>query len=74
MRCEGCPERPGYVRATSYNGLAMWRPCSDCDGSSVAHCCDGLTACNEPSAAGEQEKGRHDSRTTAAWGFADNSH
>jgi hypothetical protein len=23
-------------------------PCPDCGGTRVAHCCDGLTACNDP--------------------------
>ena len=23
-------------------------PCPDCGGTMVAHCCDGLTACNDP--------------------------
>ena len=37
---------PGFVR----NGAAL-EPCPDCGGTMVAHCCDGLTACNDVDAA-----------------------
>jgi hypothetical protein len=26
----------------------MGPPCQDCGGTGIAHCCDGLTACNDP--------------------------
>ncbi len=45
MLCETCRynDPPGFVR----NGAAL-EPCPDCGGTMVAHCCDGLTACNDP--------------------------
>jgi hypothetical protein len=45
MICETCRyNNPrGFVR----KGLAL-EPCPDCGGTMVAHCCDGLTACNDP--------------------------
>jgi hypothetical protein len=44
MICETCRynDPPGFVR----NGAEL-EPCPDCGGTMVAHCCDGLTACNE---------------------------
>jgi hypothetical protein len=45
MICPTCRynDPPGFVR----NGAAL-QPCPDCGGAMVAHCCDGLTACNDP--------------------------
>ena len=45
MICETCRynDVPGFIR----NGAAF-EPCPDCGGTMVAHCCDGLTACNDP--------------------------
>jgi hypothetical protein len=45
MICPTCRfnDPPGFVR----NGPAL-EPCPDCGGTMVAHCCDGLTACNDP--------------------------
>jgi GNAT superfamily N-acetyltransferase len=44
MICESCRynDPPGFVR----NGAEL-KPCPDCGGTMVAHCPDGLTACNE---------------------------
>ena len=44
MICPTCRfnNPPGFVR----NGAAL-APCPDCGGTMVAHCCDGLTACND---------------------------
>lgn len=44
MICPTCRynDPPGFVR----NGAAF-EPCPDCGGTIVAHCCDGLTACND---------------------------
>lgn len=30
-------------------------PCPECGGSGVAHCCDGLTACNDAETATERD-------------------
>ena len=45
MICPTCRfnDPPGFVR----HGAAL-EPCPDCGGTQVAHCCDGLTACNDP--------------------------
>jgi len=45
MICPTCRynDPPGFIR----NGPAP-EPCPDCGGTMVAHCCDGLTACNDP--------------------------
>jgi hypothetical protein len=45
MICPICRHNdpPGFLR----NGAAL-EPCPDCGGTMVAHCCDGLTACNDP--------------------------
>ena len=45
MICPTCRynDPPGFVR----NGTEL-EPCPDCGGTMVAHCCDGLTACNDP--------------------------
>jgi hypothetical protein len=54
MICETCRHsgRPGYVcrpgAISSTYGEPGWVPCPDCGGSTIAHCCDGLTACNDP--------------------------
>jgi hypothetical protein len=45
MICPTCrySDPPGFIR----NGASL-EPCPDCGGTMVAHCCDGLTACNDP--------------------------
>jgi len=45
MICETCrySNPPGFVRRAG-----ALEPCPDCGGTQVAHCCDGLTACNDP--------------------------
>ena len=45
MICETCRynDPPGFVRCAG-----SIEPCPDCGGTQVAHCCDGLTACNDP--------------------------
>jgi hypothetical protein len=45
MICETCRynDPPGFVRRAG-----ALEPCPDCGGSQVAHCCDGLSACNDP--------------------------
>jgi hypothetical protein len=55
MRCPTCVERPGFVRRPEFRcrdrytdellGM-VWQPCPDCNGTAVAHCCDGL--CEQP--------------------------
>lgn len=51
--CETCRNsgRPGFVaKPGNISGTAVapgWIPCPDCGGSTVAHCCDGLTASND---------------------------
>lgn len=47
MRCETCgPDGmiPRYLRMP----LGARTPCPDCGGFKVVHCCDGLTAANDP--------------------------
>jgi hypothetical protein len=43
--CETCRYNnpPGFIRRAG-----AFEPCPDCGGTQVAHCCDGLTACNDP--------------------------
>jgi hypothetical protein len=45
MICETCRynDPPGFIRRAG-----TLEPCPECGGSQVAHCCDGLTACNDP--------------------------
>ena len=51
MRCETChglgkltyDEHPA-PKPTQFGSVF---PCPDCGGSGVAHCCDGLTSCND---------------------------
>ena len=52
MRCETC-QGVGRVTYDQHPepkpepfGCAF--PCPDCGGSGISHCCDGLTACNDP--------------------------
>ena len=46
MRCK-CANNamPGFVYDPVLN---QYRPCSECGGAQTAHCCDGLTAANDP--------------------------
>ena len=48
MLCQTCrfTERPGFVRLNDPNQIAQFVPCPDCDGQSIAHCCDGV--CEQP--------------------------
>ena len=42
MRCETC-------HGTGWTGHGMGGDtCGECGGSGITHCCDGLTACNDP--------------------------
>ncbi len=42
MRCEPC-------HGTGWVGHGMGGDtCGDCGGSGIVHCCEGLTACNDP--------------------------
>jgi hypothetical protein len=43
--CETCRYNhpPAFVRRAG-----DLQPCPECGGTQVAHCCDGLTACNDP--------------------------
>jgi hypothetical protein len=45
MICETCRynDPPGFVR----KGAAL-EPCPKCGSTLIAHCCDGLMACNDP--------------------------
>lgn len=52
MRCEKCQgtgrltyDQMPHPKPTEFG--STW-PCVDCGGSGTAHCCDGLTACNDP--------------------------
>jgi predicted metal-binding protein len=47
MICETCRynDPPGFVWKAG-----VLEPCPDCGGTRVAHCCDGLTACDDPDA------------------------
>ena len=76
-RCIIFGGRPGFIPVREENELGTltrYIPCPDCGGSSVVHCCDGDSACNDPPAAAQTGKERHDSRTPAAGGFSENSH
>jgi hypothetical protein len=44
MICERCRynDPPGFIR-----DAGNLEPCPECGGTQVAHCCDGLTACND---------------------------
>lgn len=53
MRCETCqgtgrvPRHPPELRAYGGAWLTEEKPCPECGGCGVSHCCDGLTACND---------------------------
>jgi hypothetical protein len=40
MRCEAC-HGLGILVSSQH-------PCAECGGTGIGHCCDGLTACNDP--------------------------
>lgn len=61
MRCERCQGKGLVVklgpsmRHTFQDGTEIQTadfsssvPCPDCGGSGFSHCCDGITACNDP--------------------------
>ena len=52
MRCETCQgqgkvtyDKHPEPKPTQFGSVFL---CPDCGGSGVSHCCDGLTACNDP--------------------------
>lgn len=51
MRCETC-QGTGSIRHDWSEWLwgtqGALLPCPDCGGCAVSHCCEGLTACNDP--------------------------
>jgi hypothetical protein len=51
MRCPACfgtGHRPLTSEWIGHRLLVrMGPPCQDCGGTGIAHCCDGLTACND---------------------------
>ena len=51
MICQTCQGRGDVLRfpaEVKFGRFLMHSPCPDCNGSGVQHCCDGLTAANDP--------------------------
>lgn len=50
-RCVISGGYPGFVlvrERTAAGTVTRYEPCPDCGGTQREHCCDGLTACNDP--------------------------